>query len=158
MIIVLNKGLPVRVALKDFHDGIRYSPSICHPFGYPNIEYPPANHQRINRNSFVEKEDLTEVKDFLLDALLFINLTELAFVMEKYYGLSEKQWWSMVVEVIVNYQERFPELKERYELFDVFAPEIVVEQLTRRRIYEESGDCVHKVPNPLYAFRPVSQN
>ncbi|WDQ30304.1 IucA/IucC family protein [Paenibacillus marchantiae] len=158
MIIVLKEGWPSRIALKDFHDGIRYCPSIPHPFGYPEIEYPPANHQRVNRNSFVEKEDPSEVKDFILDALLFINLTEVAFFLEKHFDLSEKQWWRMAAEVILNYQERFPELLARFEQFDVFAPEIEVEQLTRRRIHEGPGDCVHRVSNPLHVYRPVRQN
>lgn len=158
MIIVLKQGWPRRIALKDFHDGIRYCPSIPHPLGYPDIEYPPANHQRVNRNSFVEKEDPSEVKDFMLDALLFINLTEVAFFLEKYFGLSEKQWWRMAAKVVLNYQERFPELQARFEQFDVFAPEIEVEQLTRRRIHEGPGDCVHRVSNPLHVYRPVRQH
>ncbi|WP_405156485.1 IucA/IucC family protein [Paenibacillus sp. FSL K6-0108] len=157
MIIVLKQGWPSRIALKDFHDGVRYCPSIPHPFGYPDIEYPPANHQRVNRNSFVEKEDPSEVKDFMLDALLFINLTEVAFFLEKHFGLSEKQWWSVAAEVILTYQEQFPELQARFEQFDVFAPEIEVEQLTRRRIHEGPGDCVHRVSNPLHVYRPVRQ-
>ncbi|MFC9708252.1 IucA/IucC family protein [Paenibacillus sp. NPDC056933] len=158
MIIVLKQGWPSRIALKDFHDGIRYCPSIPHPLGYPDIEYPPANHQRVNRNSFVEKEDPSEVKDFMLDAVLFINLTEVAFFLEKHFGLGEKQWWRMAAEVILNYQKRFPELQARFEQFDVFAPEIEVEQLTRRRIHEGPGDCVHRVSNPLHVYRPVRQN
>ncbi|WP_053779921.1 IucA/IucC family protein [Paenibacillus xylanivorans] len=158
MIIVLKHGWPSRIALKDFHDGIRYCPSIPHPLGYPDIEYPPANHQRVNRNSFVEKEDPSEVKDFMLDALLFINLTEVAFFLEKHFGLSEKQWWRMTAEVILNYQERYPELQARFKQFDVFAPEIEVEQLTRRRIHEGPGDCVHRVSNPLHVYRPVPQD
>ncbi|MFE6073494.1 IucA/IucC family protein [Paenibacillus sp. NPDC057886] len=158
MIIVLKEGWPSRIALKDFHDGIRYCPSIPHPLAYPDIEYPPANHQRVNRNSFVEKEDPSEVKDFMLDALLFINLTEVAFFLEKHFVLSEKQWWRMAAEVILNYQDRFPELQARFEQFDVFAPEIEVEQLTRRRIHEGPGDCVHRVSNPLHVYRPVRQD
>ncbi|WP_338552178.1 IucA/IucC family protein [Paenibacillus sp. KS-LC4] len=154
MIIVLEQGLPTRVALKDFHDGIRYSPAVPHPLGYPDIMYPPANHQRVNRNSFIAKEDVKEVKDFLLDALMFINLTELAFFLEKHYGLAEEAWWKLTAETIVSYQEKFPELGERFQTFDLFAAEIEVEQLTKRRLYEGPKDCVHSVSNPLYAYHP----
>lgn len=153
MIIVMEKGMPTRIALKDFHDGIRYSLSVPHPLGYPEIEYPPANHQRLNRNSFIEKDNPEELTDFLLDAFFFINLSELAFFLDKYYGLPEQQWWAMTAEVVIAYQERFPELQHRFELFDVFASEIEVEQLTRRRIHDGSGDCVHRVSNPLHVYR-----
>ncbi len=158
MILVMKEGWPTRIALKDFHDGVRYCPAIPHPLGYPDIEYPPANHQGVNRNSFIEKQDPAEVRDFLLDALLFIHLTELAWFMEKHFGLSEQDWWRMLAEVILDYQERFPEHRARYERFDVFAPVIEVEQLTRRRLHEVAADCVHRVSNPLHAYRRVHQD
>lgn len=158
MILVVKQGWPTRIALKDFHDGVRYCPALPHPLGYPDIEYPPANHHGVNRNSFIEKQDPTEVKDFLLDALLFINLTEIAFFLEKHFGLNEHAWWRMLAEVILNYQERFPEQRARHEQFDVFASDIEVEQLTRRRIHERSADCVHRVSNPLHAYRRVHQD
>ncbi|ANY68366.1 hypothetical protein BBD42_19220 [Paenibacillus sp. BIHB 4019] len=154
MMIVLERGLPTRIALKDFHDGIRYSPAVPNPLGYPDIMYPPSNHQRVNRNSFIAKEEVKEVKDFLLDAFMFINLTELAFFLEQHYGLPEEAWWQMTAEIIVGYQEKFPELQHRFELFDLFASEIEVEQLTKRRLYVGPNDCVHSVSNPLYAFHP----
>ncbi|GBF76056.1 hypothetical protein PA598K_04497 [Paenibacillus sp. 598K] len=158
MMLVLEQGWPKRLALKDFHDGVRYCPAIPHPLGYPDISYPPANHHGVNRNSFIEKQDPAEVRDFLLDALLFINLSELAFFVEEHFGLSEQVWWRTLAEVIVAYQERFPERRERYEQLDVFAPDIEVEQLTRRRIDERSADCVHRVSNPLHAYRRVHQD
>ncbi|MGG4143435.1 IucA/IucC family protein [Paenibacillus algorifonticola] len=154
MMIVLERGLPTRIALKDFHDGIRYSPAVHNPLGYPDIMHPPANHQRVNRNSFIAKEDVKEVKDFLLDAFMFINLTELAFFLEQQYGLTEEAWWGMTAEIIAGYQEKFPELQDRFDMFDLFASDIEVEQLTKRRLYVGPNDCVHSVSNPLYAFRP----
>lgn len=158
MILILKQGWPTRIALKDFHDGVRYCPSLPHPLGYPNIEYPPANHHGVNRNSFVEKEEPAEVKDFLLDALLFINLTEISFFLEKHYGLGEEAWWETLAGIIRRYQERFPELRERFEQFDVFSPEIEIEQLTRRRIHAGTEDCVQRAANPLHAYRPLRQN
>lgn len=158
MILILKQGWPTRIALKDFHDGVRYCPSLPHPLGYPSIEYPPANHHGVNRNSFVEKEEPAEVKDFLLDALLFINLTEISLFLEKHYGLGEEAWWETLAGIIRRYQERFPELRERFEQFDVFSPEIEIEQLTRRRIHAGPGDCVQRAANPLHAYRPVRQN
>ncbi|WP_042160900.1 IucA/IucC family protein [Paenibacillus gorillae] len=152
MIIVMERGLPKRIALKDFHDGVRYSPSVEQRREYPAIEYPPANHQRPNRNSFIEKETAEELTDFLLDALLLINLTELAFFLEKHYSLSERSFWEVTANVIMDYQKQFPELQSRFERFDVFKDEIEAEQLTRRRIDDGQIDCVHRVSNPLHAY------
>ncbi|MBJ6362967.1 IucA/IucC family protein [Paenibacillus sp. GCM10012307] len=154
MILIAKNGLAERIALKDFHDGVRYMPTLANSLGYPKIEYPPANHQRPNRNSFIEKERPEELRDFLLDALLVINLSELAFFLSRHYGFAEQRFWEAVAETIIGYQQQFPEFKERFEQFDLFAPEIEVEQLARRRV-DDSGDCVHTVSNPLFQYRPM---
>ncbi|OBZ12302.1 IucA/IucC family siderophore biosynthesis protein [Bacillus sp. FJAT-26390] len=152
MIVVMKQGIAQRIALKDFHDGIRYSPSVPHPLGYPAIEYPPANHQRLNRNSFIEKDRPEELTDFLLDALFLINLSEIAFFLEKHYGFAERRFWAVTAEAVIAYQKDFPELQSRFDCFDVFTPEIEVEQLARRRIDDGTIDCVHRVSNPLHAY------
>ncbi|MBP1999967.1 siderophore synthetase component [Paenibacillus shirakamiensis] len=157
MIIVMKQGWPVRLALKDFHDGIRYCPWALHSNEYPQIEYPPPNHQKVNRNSFIEKEDPKEVKDFLLDALMFINLTDLAWFMEKHFGLHESRWWDIAVKIIKDYQAHFPNLGERFDHFQVFSPEVEVEKLTYRRLDENPDDCVHRVRNPLYVVMNESR-
>jgi len=157
MILILRDGMPERVALKDFHDGIRYSPTVAQPFGYPQVEYPPANHPRLNRNSFIEKEDPVEIKDFLHDAFFFINLSELALFLEKHYELPEQEFWEMVAGVIVRYQEQFTQFQERFDLFDLFSETIEVEQLTKRRLFDEAGSRVHAVKNPLHAYRATSR-
>ncbi|WP_254778363.1 IucA/IucC family protein [Aneurinibacillus thermoaerophilus] len=154
MILIMREGIPERIALKDFHDGIRYSPAVMSTsIGYPQIEYPSANHPRINRNSFIEKEDPSEIKDFLHDAFFFINLSEFALFLKKHYRLSEQDFWEMVADVIAGYQQRFSHLRERFYLFDLFTKTIEVEQLTKRRLFDDTGVRVHAVKNPLYMFQ-----
>lgn len=154
MLLVHREGLPVRIALKDFHDGLRYSARhLACPERRPEIHYPPSNHVRTNRNSFIEKEEAGEVKDFFQDAFFFINLGELAMFLEGHYGLPEQEFWGMTAGVIHGYQRSFPRLQERFAVFDLFSETIEVEKLTRRRLFAESGVMVHRVPNPLHAFR-----
>ncbi|TCP55755.1 siderophore synthetase component [Tumebacillus sp. BK434] len=154
MILLHENGLPTRVALKDFHDGLRYSRAhLADPNCRPQIQYPPANHPRLNRNSFIEKEDPAEIKDFFHDAFFFINMGELALFLEEQYGLSETRFWELAAGVIYAYQRKFPELAERFATFDLFSGTIEVEQLTKRRLFAEGGVRVHAVPNPLALFR-----
>lgn len=68
--------------------------------------------------------------------------------------MAEAAWWEMTAKIIAGYQEKFPELGERFETFDLFAADIEVEQLTKRRLYEGPKDCVHSVSNPLHAYQP----
>ncbi|WP_199615906.1 IucA/IucC family protein [Paenibacillus alkalitolerans] len=150
MALIHRDGMPCRVALKDFHDGIRFSKAhLSSPDKCPDLLATPEYHARINRNSFIETDDLALVRDFMHDAFFFINLGELALFLDDHFGYDENRFWSLAREVIENYQRRFPESEERFRLFDLFAPTIEVEQLTKRRLYPDSELRIHRVANPL---------
>ncbi|WP_432777117.1 IucA/IucC family protein [Brevibacillus gelatini] len=154
MVLLHRDGLPVRVALKDFHDGIRFSKTyLSAPERCPALFETPAYHARVNRNSFIETDDLALVRDFMHDAFFFINIGELALLMADAFGFSEKRFWELVHQVLEAYQQRHPHLTERFSLFDLFAPAIEVEQLAKRRLFADTELRVHKVPNPLAASR-----
>jgi len=155
MLLIHQEGYPVRLALKDFHDGIRFSknallePNLC-----PDLKATPAYHASVNRNSFIETDNLAQVRDFLHDALFFINLAEFALFLEENYGLKEDWFWSKVAEIIYNYQTKFPQLTTQFEKFDLFGATIQVEQLTKRRLFPENQIRVHSVANPLFPHKP----
>lgn len=148
MVLVHSAGRPRRLAMKDFHDGVRFSRRhLADPGRCPQLAGTPAHHT--NRNSFAETDDLDLVTDFLLDALLFINLGELATLLADCYGFGEQEFWAVVRSAIQAYHRRFPELTDRFARFDVFKPTIAVEQLTTRRLLPDTELRLHAVPNPL---------
>jgi siderophore synthetase component len=64
-----------------------------------------------------------------------------------------------VRETILNYQSRFPEMQDRYELFNLLAPQFTKLCLNRNRLitygYADDGDRPHaaafgKVNNALH--------
>jgi siderophore synthetase component len=148
MLLLHREGRPTRVALKDFHDGVRFSrrllaePQLC-----PALAGTPPHHA--NRNSFLETDDVELVTDFLLDAFLFINLGELAIFLADAYGLQEREFWAIADAVVGGYEERFPQLADRFALFDVRKPTIAVEKLTTRRLLPDTELRLHAVRNPL---------
>jgi 2-[(L-alanin-3-ylcarbamoyl)methyl]-3-(2-aminoethylcarbamoyl)-2-hydroxypropanoate synthase len=148
MVLLHRDGVPTRVALKDFHDGVRFcraklgEPELC-----PVLAPPPSYHE--NRNSFLETDDLDLVADFLLDAFFFINIGELGIFLADAYDLVERDFWSIVSEAIANYQRRFPKLADRFALFDVRKRAIAVEKLTTRRLLPDTELRAHAVRNPL---------
>jgi siderophore synthetase component len=148
MVLVHRDGLPERVALKDFHDGVRFSRAhLAEPDACPTLVAPPPDH--VNANSFLETDDLDQVTDFLLDAFFFINIGELGGFLADAYRLDEEDFWSVVRDEILAYRQRFPELAHRFELFDVLKPTIEVEKLTTRRLLPDTALRTHAVPNPL---------
>ncbi|HYF62232.1 MAG TPA: IucA/IucC family protein, partial [Herpetosiphonaceae bacterium] len=154
MVLIHRDGLPQRVAFKDFHDGVRFMPEhLAAPERQPRLHATPARHWGVNRNSYVTATSPEDVRDFVLDAFLFINLAELALFLADEYGLSERRFWGMASAIIDGYQQRFPQLRERFDLFDLRTPTIQVERLTNRRLFPETDVQVHRVGNPLAIIR-----
>ena len=157
-VLIHDQGRPSRIALKDFHDGIRFSRELlAKPDQRPPLHRTPEAHTRVNANSFIETDDPALIRDFMHDAFFFINLGELALLMDEFYGVEEATFWALVHEVLEQYQQRFPELQARFELFDLFAPTIEVEQLTKRRLYPDTELRMHAVPNSLSALAHAGQ-
>lgn len=154
MVLIHRDGMPERIALKDFHDGIRFSKKhLREPDKCPKLLGTPDYHARVNRNSFIETDDLAAVRDFMHDAFFFINIGELALFIADTFGYSEQRFWGLVRRVIEAYQQRFPQLSERFALFDLFAPWIEVEQLAKRRLFPDTELRVHQVANPLHVSK-----
>lgn len=154
IVLFLRDGLPTRIALKDFHDGVRYSPAhLARPELAPTLAEVPESHKKLNRNSFIITDDVDAVRDFSCDCFFFICLSDLAIFLRKHFALSESLFWEQVAEVIYTYQQQHPELASRFELFDLFAPTYEVEELTKRRLLGDGERRFKHVPNPLHAFR-----
>lgn len=148
IVLIHAGGVPRRSALKDFHDGVRFSRArLAEPERCPSLAGTPAHH--VNANSFLETDDLDQVTDFLLDAFFFVNLGELSLFLADSYGLLESEFWATVRDEIRAYQKRFVDLEERFALFDVFKPTVEVEKLTTRRLLPDTEPRAHPVPNPL---------
>lgn len=152
--LIHQDGWPARIALKDFHDGVRFSPQhLAQPELAPRLVPVPASHARINRNSFIVTDDLDAVRDFSCDAFFFICMAETAIFLARHYALPEHEFWAMTAQVVRLYQQRHPQHAERFSAFDVFAPSFQVEELTKRRLLGDSEPRFRQAPNPLHAFK-----
>lgn len=153
IILIHENGWPVRIALKDFHDGIRFSPKhLARPQFAPELVSLPASHAKINRNSFIFTDDVEAVRDFSSDCFFFICLTDIAIFLADQYQLDEKVFWETTANIIHQYQQEHPQHQERFKLFDLFAEHFNVEELTKRRLLGDSQARFKAVPNPLHAF------
>ncbi|MFE3327274.1 IucA/IucC family protein [Streptomyces sp. NPDC059176] len=148
IVVFDDHDVPVRLAIKDFVDDVNVS-----AWSLPEHEGMPSE---------VREVLLTEEPGFLtqfIHAGLFIGVFRyLAPLCEEQLGVPEATFWSLVRAEILRHHARFPELKNRYELFDLFAPRIERLCLNRNRLHldgyrdraERPHAAVHgTVPNPL---------
>src|SRR5699024_2644834 len=120
MMLIHESGWPTRVAIKDFHDGVRFKRDLLSAdAANPQLTDTPEEHKKINRNSFIETEDVELVRDFALDAFFFINISEIIMFFERQFDLSEHTQWAYVYEEIEQYRQIHPNLPN-YEQFDLF--------------------------------------
>ena len=154
IILVHRNGWPVRIILKDFHDGVRFSPDhLAHPEAFPTLHALPAEHAKANRMSFILTDDLNAVRDFSCACLFFVALSDIAMTLQQQLDFSEQVFWQKAADIIHQFQQQHPEHQSRYEAFDVFAEQYCIESLTRRRLFGDGDVQMRYVNNPLFHFR-----
>lgn len=158
MILVHKEGLPVRIALKDFHEGLEYyRPFLKEVAKCPDFTKMHKTYANGKMNDFFEMDRIECLQEMVLDALFLFNVGELAFVFADEYDWKEESFWMIVVEAIENHFRKYPHLKDRFESIQLYTPTFYAEQLTKRRLYMDVESLVHEVPNPLYRARQLNK-
>ncbi|MBO1335803.1 IucA/IucC family siderophore biosynthesis protein [Streptomyces sp. VRA16 Mangrove soil] len=149
IVVFDDQDVPVRLAVKDFVDDVNIS-------AVPLPEHDSMPPQ-------VRDVLLTERPEFLTQFIhsgLFVGVFRyLAPLCEGQLGVPEREFWSLVRAEILRHHARFPELKERYEMFDLLTPRIERLCLNRNRLHLDGyRDRAHRphaavagtVDNPLH--------
>ncbi|WP_372345247.1 IucA/IucC family siderophore biosynthesis protein [Streptomyces sp. KL116D] len=149
IVVFDEKDVPVRLAVKDFVDDVNISSE------------PLPEHHAMPQD--VREVLLTERPSFLTQFIhsgLFVGVFRyLAPLCEDQLGVPEEEFWALVRAEILRHHSRFPELKERYEMFDLLTPRIERLCLNRNRLHLDGyRDRSHRphaavhgtVPNPLH--------
>ncbi|GAA2925709.1 IucA/IucC family siderophore biosynthesis protein [Streptomyces enissocaesilis] len=149
IVVFDDHDIPVRLAIKDFVDDVNVSAQRL-----PEHDSMPGDVREIL---------LTEPPAFLTQFIhsgLFVGVFRyLAPLCEEQLGVPESDFWSLVRAEILRHQARFPELKDRYEIFDLLVPRIERLCLNRNRLHLDGyrdrpgrpHAAVHgTVPNPLH--------
>lgn len=136
-ILVLKNHLPHRLAMKDFVDDVNIS---RHPLPELDIISPELR-------AVLLTEPPEGLCQFIFAGLFICHHRYLSDIMETYHNYPERAFWKQVRQAILNYQHRFPELQERFELFNLLAPKFTKLCLNRNRLitygYADDGDRPH---------------
>ncbi len=154
IVLVHENGYPIKILLKDLHDGVRYSPAhLTQPELAPKLYSLPEAHAKLNRGSFIETDDTNGIRDMAVACLFFVALADIAIFMQKHYGFVEQEFWQQVANCVDDYQQANPQHQARFKLFDVFAKQTRIESLAKRRLFGDSAFPIKFIDNPLYATR-----
>lgn len=129
-ILIVENGVPTRLAIKDFVDDVNVSDQPL-----PELEALPDEMHAVLR-----KEPPEGLCQFIFSGLFVCVLRYIVDVLEDHEEYSEERFWSHARGTILDYQSKFPELEERFELFDLLQPEFTKLTLNRNRIFEYGYD------------------
>ncbi|MFW6692085.1 IucA/IucC family protein [Streptomyces sp. MAR4 CNX-425] len=149
VVVFDGADVPVRLAVKDFVDDVNVSAE------------PLPEHAGMPDD--VRRTLLTEPPEFLpqfIHSGLFVGVFRyLAPLCADELGVPEAEFFGLVRAEILRYQRRFPELADRFALFDLLAPRIGRLCLNRNRLYLDGyrdrprrphAAVDGTVPNPLH--------
>jgi siderophore synthetase component len=129
-ILIVEDGVPSRLAVKDFIDDVNVS---AHPI--PELDALPENLEGVLR-----QKPPAALVQFIFSGLFVCVLRYVVDVLAEYEDYDEEQFWTHAADAILDYQAQFPELAERFEIFDIFAPEFTKVTLNRNRIFDYGYD------------------
>jgi len=154
IVLIHENGYPVKILLKDLHDGVRYSPNhLTQQDLRPDFYSLPPAHAALNRGSFIETEDTDGIRDMTVACLFFVALSDIAIFMQTHYHYSEVAFWQQVADCVTDYQTSNPEHQVRFDLFDVFAEQTRIESLAKRRLFGDKAFPIKCINNPLFKSR-----
>ncbi|MEH6971326.1 IucA/IucC family protein [Bacillus sp. JJ675] len=151
-ILVLKGYKPHRLAIKDFVDDVNIS----------DQPLPELAGLTDDLKAVLRSEPPEGLVQFIFTGLFICHLRYVANILDNHDLLPEKRLWKALADAILDYQRKFPELRERFELFDLFKPKLTKLCLNRNRMvdygYRDGDDRPHasefgKVTNALTQFK-----
>lgn len=148
-VLILKDSIPHRLAMKDFVDDVNVSREPL-----PELQSLPEELKDVLRS-----EPAEGLCQFIFTGLFVCHLRYLADILYTDYNYPEVIFWKQLRHTIEDYQKRFPELEDRFRLFDLLKPAFTKLCLNRNRMmengYEDDDDRPHasefgQVRNPLH--------
>ncbi|MGW6380092.1 IucA/IucC family protein [Peribacillus butanolivorans] len=154
-ILVLKDYKPHRLAIKDFVDDVNISDQPL-----PELSMLPDNLKKVVRSEAPEG-----LVQFIFTGLFICHFRYLSTLLMRRNLLDENVFWEGVARAILTHQQKFPQLQDRFETFNFFAPKLTKLCLNRNRMlqygYSDGEDRPHAsefgyVNNALYEKLPAN--
>lgn len=150
MILLHKDGWPTRVALRDFHDSVEYCDDfLAEASPIPDFAGIHDQFKKGREDQYYWMSSIESLRELAMDTLFVFHLSELSYVLEEQYGLSEQRFWKLTGEALMEHLSCYPELIFRNYLLQHTAPVIYAESLLKKSSKEEAGGFRHYVKNSL---------
>lgn len=154
MVMVHREGWPVRVALRDFHEGVEYTRSyLTNPGLLPDFSKLHISYAQGGAGDHFEMPRLKDLREMIIDALWFMNAGYFIMYLADRYPVTELELWQWIVAELEAYVDRFSHLRDRFAALELFSPTCEIEPLAQKKLYGRIIYSPRSVPNPLHEAR-----
>lgn len=154
MIMVHQDGWPVRVALRDFHEGVEYTRSyLTDPGLLPDFSKIHIFYAQGRTGDHFEMPLLKDLREMMIDCLWFMNAGYFIMYLADRYSVTEQELWRWVSAELETYVDRFPHLRDRFAELELLTPTCEIEPLAQKKLYGRVIYSPRSVPNPLHEAR-----
>lgn len=135
LVLIHRDGWPERIVLRDFHEDTEFVPAyLGRPDLEPRFERVDPYFETIPDDDGYRMASTEALRQLFMDTVYVFNLADLAFLLERYRGLAESKFWSMVRKHLLAYQHAGITEKSRIEQVSSSAALIVVESLLKKKL------------------------
>ncbi|GGN95544.1 IucA/IucC family protein [Haloarcula pellucida] len=138
VVLILEEGVPSRIAVKDFVDEVaitdRELPELNEVLPADLRDDKRYKHHILHQ---IAPEPLCQ---HIFGTLCVGVFRYVADLLARHCGYDEETFWAQVRTALDTYQAQFPELEDRFELFDLTRPRFTKHCLNRNRIVDYGYD------------------
>lgn len=152
LILILENNVPVRAIMKDITEEVAIM---------SETKVLPDNIKRLA----ITVSDEVKVLSIFTDVFDYI-FRYIAQILVEHADYPQEQFWELVADCISNYQQRHPELEDKFKACDLFVPEFIRSCLNRLQIGNNQQmvdlsdpiknlQFIGTLKNPVAAFKTV---
>ncbi|MEM9454514.1 MAG: IucA/IucC family protein [Myxococcota bacterium] len=149
LILLHRDGWPTRIALRDFHEATEYVRDYVRDRErIPDFAAIDPWHAAPPVDEGYDMADHDALRELFMDTAYVFNLADLGFLLERFYGFAEGDFWSVVRTKLAEYAASGVTERARIDALGTEAPQIIVESLLHKKILDV-GYRSHTVDNTL---------
>ncbi|WP_081887631.1 IucA/IucC family protein [Verrucomicrobium sp. BvORR034] len=157
LILVHQNGWPKRIVLRDFHEDTEFVPEFLgRPETEPDFASVDPFFETIPLDDGYRMDLVESLRQLYVDTVYVFNLADVSFLLERFHGLAEKEFWNVVRAKLDAYAASGVTEASRIASIAADKPKIIVESLLTKTIHR--GGTLdyyeHEVRNTLSREAP----
>jgi siderophore synthetase component len=152
LILVHRDGLPEKIVLRDFHEDTELVPDYLRaPEKLPDFARIHPFFETIPEDDGYRMASIEDLRELFMDCVYVYNLADLSFLLERFFGFREQDFWNVVRAQLRRYERSGVTEKARIDRIGSDSAEIIVESLLKKKLMNGALlDCFeHRARNTL---------